>query len=419
MTDYQAAIDWLYQLDAKRGMDFRLERLEPVLERLGDPHHAFPCVHVAGTNGKGSTAAMLHSVYRESGYRTGLYTSPHLLSFRERIRTDNELIAETQVLGWLKEIRSAMDAEAVALTFFEIATVMAFLQFRASNLDLAIVEVGLGGRLDATNVIDGVCAVITSIGYDHCAYLGNSLDEIAREKAGILRASAPAVTGRIPDEAERAIAEVVTRLGVRWFRYGREYAVCETRRCNAVPLLGAHQRRNAAVVGAVVDALRHEFPVEEERLIRGIARTRWPGRLEVLASEPLVLVDCAHNPEAAGSLREALATMQLSAPRVLVFGAMRDKDWRTMLDELAPVFDRVVLVRVAVARSFDPDHARPALRGTIDCEVTGSAHEGLARARACARRDGTIVVAGSIFLVAELYAACGGDENLFTSAART
>jgi dihydrofolate synthase/folylpolyglutamate synthase len=413
LNDYEVAIDWLYHLEAKRGMEFRLEPIRSVLARLGDPHRATPCIHIAGTNGKGSTAAMLHSIYRETGLRVGLYTSPHLLSFRERIRVDRRFIREEEVVSLLQEIQQAMDVERIALTFFEIATIMAFLQFSAARLDLAVVEVGLGGRLDATNVIDGICAVITSIGYDHCAFLGDSLAQIAREKAGIVRASAPLVTGRLCRDAELAIAEIVAERGTRWLHYGRDYAVHGRNEGGESSLAGPHQRRNTALVNAVVDVLKDSLPVAEATRVRGLARVRWPGRLEELAKAPRIIVDCAHNPEAAACLRDALATMSLPRPRILVFGAMRDKDWSAMLAELVPNLDHVVLVPVNVARTFDPFAARDACPASVSVEVAGSAHDGLNHARRIAGTQGSIVVAGSIFLVAELYRACGGREDPF------
>jgi len=410
---YENTIAWLYALDVKRGMDFRLERLGPVLDRLGRPEASFPALHVAGTNGKGSTAAMLHSIYRRAGYRTGLYTSPHLLSFRERIRVDSRYVAESAVVARTAEVREAMEAAGVSLTFFEIATLMAFLEFRAAEVDLAVVEVGLGGRLDATNVVRSAGSAIVSIDYDHCEFLGSSMAEIAWEKAGIIRPEAPLVTGDLPADALAVIAESVARAGCRWIRYGRDFGPFSPQASPPLRLAGSHQRHNAAVARALATAVREVFPIDDRAIEAGIAAARWPGRLETLSGQPKLVVDAAHNPHAVRCLRDALRDLDPVAPRVLLFAAMRDKDWAEMLSELVPAFDHVVLVPVAVARTFDPAAAAPLVSGLRACTVAESASAGLAHARAIAGGSGTIVVTGSIFLVAELYRECGGEEHPF------
>jgi dihydrofolate synthase/folylpolyglutamate synthase len=415
---YQDTLAWLYGLEAKRGMDFRLERLGPVLERLGNPQAAFPAVHVAGTNGKGSTAAMLHSIYSCAGYRTGLYTSPHLLSFRERVRVGAETIAEESVVRWTRAVREAMDAAAVDLTFFEITTLVAFLEFRARNVDLAVVEVGLGGRLDATNVVDTVAAVITSIAFDHEHFLGDTLAKIAFEKAGILRRNVPLITGDLPDEALEVVAERVAATGSRWLCFGQDFGPSRLVGYDTAGhgLLGQHQQRNAAIAAATVRALADAFPVSDDAITGGIVRARWPGRLEIFAGRPRIVVDAAHNPEAAACLRDALAALDFPRPRVLVFGVMADKAWGEMLSSLVPACDRVVLVPVQNTRSLDPALARPLVEGLRPCEVAASAARGLQAAKARAGAGGTVIVAGSIFLVAELYRLCGGAEDPFVDA---
>jgi dihydrofolate synthase/folylpolyglutamate synthase len=399
-------------------MDFRLERLVPVLDRLGHPEEAFSSVHVAGTNGKGSTAAMLHSIYASAGYRVGLYTSPHLLSFRERVRIGPTKIAEDDVVRWTHAVAEAMDAAGVELTFFEIATLIAFLEFRAREVDLAVVEVGLGGRLDATNVVRTVAAAITSVGLDHERYLGTTLAEIAREKAGILRGGAPLVTGDLPDEALAVVAERVAETGSRWLCFGKDFGPCTLVGADRTSgaLLGAHQQSNAAVASAVARVLRETFPVEDGDMDRGIVGARWPGRLEIFAGSPTVVVDAAHNPEAVVALRAAIETLGLGSPRVLVFGVMADKDWREMLCTLAPACEHVMLVPVDNPRSLDPRLARDLVQGLRPVDVATSAAAGLRAACALAGEDGTVIVAGSIFLVAEIYRSCGGAEDPFADA---
>jgi len=413
---YQGTLDWLYALDASLGMDFRLERLGPVLDRLGDPQRAFPAIHVAGTNGKGSTAAMLHSAYDGAGHRVGLYTSPHLFSFRERIRVGREMIAERDVTARVGEVRRAMDDTGVALTFFEIATLVALLEFRGAAVDLAVVEVGLGGRLDATNVVDKACTVITSIGLDHRAQLGDDIESVAWEKCGIIAPGVPLVTGELDLDARAVVAREVKRAGSPWIHYGRDFGPRDVGGSEGAGLAGEHQRRNAGVAAAVVRQLEHRFAVSSADLAEGLATTRWPGRLERLDAHPTVIVDAAHNPHAASCLRTALDALAPARPRVLLFGAMHDKDWSEMLCRLLPAFDHVVLVPVAQRRSYDPADAVALVRGLRPATVAASAADGMAQARGLAGRDGTVVVTGSIFLVAELYVECGGQRGPFGDA---
>jgi len=414
---YGRTLEWLYALESRRGMDFRLERLAPVLARLGDPQTAFPAVHVGGTNGKGSTSAMLQSIYSRAGYRTGLYTSPHLLSFRERIRVGSRSISERDVVGDALAVRAAAERVGVDLTFFEIATIMAFLEFRRCEVDLAIVEVGLGGRLDATNVVRPAATVITSIGLEHRELLGDTIEAIAAEKAGIIKPGTTVVTGRLTTEALAVVGERVAACDARWLRYGDDFGPGDLRaadgRAFEVPLAGSHQLHNAAVAVATARALTGPFPLQEFAIAQGVSSVRWPGRLEALAVEPRTLVDVAHNPEAISALRASLETLGLPRPRVLVFGVMADKDWPAMLTSLVPLFDHVVLSPVSTPRALDPRRAASVIADFRPYEVTESAGAALAVAGRRAGRDGAIVVTGSIFLVAELYRDCGGAEDPF------
>lgn len=414
---YGRTLDWLYSLEARRGMDFRLERLHPVLAALADPQSAFPAVHVAGTNGKGSTAAMLHAIYRAAGYRPGLYTSPHLLSFRERIRVDADMIAEPAVVEHVERVQDAARAAGADLTFFEITTIVAFLEFRRREVDLAVVEVGLGGRLDATNVVRSAASVIATVGLEHRQYLGDTLAAIAREKAGIIKAGVPVVAGRMPDEAARVLTEVSAVVGAPACRYGEDFDESILRDASGVPLTvslpGDYQRHNAAVVVATVKVLRERFGVDDCAITAGLASTRWPGRFETLCQRPRTIVDAAHNPAAAAVLRRELEAGALPRPRALVFGVMADKDWRDMLIELAPFFDEVVLVPVGNHRSLDPRRALEVATDFLPATVAPSAAAGWREAARRVGGAGAVVVTGSIFLVAELYGECGGSDNPF------
>jgi len=420
---YESTLAWLYQLEAKRGMDFRLERLVPVLAHLGDPQRGRRCVHVAGTNGKGSTAAMIESAMRRGGHRTGLYTSPHLLSFRERIRIKGRAIPAAAVIEQVGAVRDAMQATGQHLTFFEIATIAALLEFRACSVAVAIIETGLGGRLDATNVVDAGVAVLTSIGIDHAEFLGDTIEQIAYEKAGIIARGATLISGPLPAAAEAVVAERVRQQGARWLRYGRDFiepaAVVDAQQRGS-GLLGAHQLQNAAVAAAAVDALGQELAVPAGIRDRGIVETQWPGRAEVIEGSPPILLDAAHNPHAAHSLGVMLDALSLShpalraVPRVLVFGAMADKDWPSMLRLLLPRFDAVVFSRVPMARAEQPGRFIETIEQWPEpfaggVSVADSPEEALAEARRLSTNGGSVVVAGSIFLLGRLYRAAGGQ----------
>lgn len=411
---YEQTLADLYALEAKKGMDFRLSRLDPVLEALGHPERAFACVHLAGTNGKGSTAAMIESALRAGGHRTGLYTSPHLVSFRERIRIGGVPITREAVVRQVEAVRAASARTGADLTYFEIATLAAFLELREREVEVAVLEAGLGGRLDVTNVAHGDVAVVTSVGIDHAEFLGHTIAEVAREKAAIIKEGATAVTGALAAEAEAVVAARVVETGAKWLAWGRDFGdfaplVAAQAHPHGGGLAGAHQARNAAVAAAAVGALSRRFPVSPADLERGILDVRWPGRLEIVRRRhgdgPLVL-DAAHNPEAAVALAASLDAVAPQRPRVLVFAAMADKDWHAMLVTLAPHFEHVFLAPLPMARAEAPARFLEAVPSAV---VAASAAEALDLAEQAACAHGSVVVAGSIFLLGNLYKSVGGS----------
>ncbi len=419
---YQQTLSALYALEARKGMDFRLSRLDPVLAVLDHPERAFACVHIAGTNGKGSTASMIESALRAGGHRTGLYTSPHLVSFRERVRVGGVPITQEAVVRHVEDVRAAMESAHEDLTFFEIATLAAFLELRERRVDIAVIEAGLGGRLDVTNVVYGDVAVITSVGIDHAEFLGSTIATVASEKAAIIKPGSVAVTGALDAEADAVVAARVAEVGVRRLAFGYDFdafapllAGQAAQASGPRGLAGLHQVRNAAVAAAAVGALAGRFPVSDADRDRGILEVRWPGRLEVLGRRrgdgPLVL-DAAHNPEAASALALCLDQVAPQRPRVLVFAAMVDKDWRAMLGVLAPHFDRIVVTSLAMRRAERPERFLESVPAALVAADPGSA---LDLAEDAASAHGSIVVAGSIFLLGNLYRAAGGtllEEDL-------
>ncbi len=383
------------QRRAARGMDFGLERMRAALAALGDPQDAVPSVHVAGTNGKGSTSAMIESIARAAGLKTGLYTSPHLCRIAERIRIAGEPIDD---VAFDAALAAVLADDSAHLTFFETLTAAAFVAFRDAAVDLAVVEVGLGGRLDATNTMRApLVTVITSIDFDHTDLLGHTLAEIAREKAGIARRAVPLVVGPVGDDAFAAIEETARAAGagpiVRLDGGGTFFETA---------LEGEHQRDNARVAAATIRALEARFPGISKAIEPGLSRVRWPGRFERLRrGEVEIILDCAHNVHGARALAAALANAGIAPERTtLVFGALADKDFAAMLAELAPVAARRVYTRPS-GRAPAPYEALLAIAPGVSVDAPA---EALDRAVTAAAPGDCVVVTGSSYLVGEIRA---------------
>jgi dihydrofolate synthase/folylpolyglutamate synthase len=374
------------------GVSFGLDRVQLALERLGWPERRFPAVQIAGTNGKGSTAAFLESILRAAGLHTGLFTSPHLCRFSERIRVDGREVDGAR-LGQLDE---AVAATGVPLTYFEISAVLAFLAFAEAGVDLAVLETGLGGRLDATTASHPLACAITGIALDHQDLLGNTMREIAHEKACIARPGVPLFLGPLAPEALVEVERVARETGAPLRQLGVDFAAADF----PLALAGAHQVSNAALAVALAKEVACSVgrALPSEAIERGLGETHWPGRLERVAAD--VLLDCAHNAEGAAVLAAALP---VASRRALVVSIVQGKDAATMLAALAPHFDLVVATRSSSERSLAPE-ALAALvprDGRRVVEVVADPGLALARARefVAGALDGLVVVAGSIFLV--------------------
>jgi dihydrofolate synthase/folylpolyglutamate synthase len=424
---YADVLARLYAFES-RGIRLGASRMAAALAFRGHPERGQHFVHVGGTNGKGSVSAMIASGLRQAGYRTGLFTSPHLHRYTERIRIDGRSLSERETARRLEALLTAFEqAGSPDTTFFELTTLLAFEAFRDHGCDIVVLEVGLGGRLDATNAITPEVSVITRVALDHTQLLGDSIAEIAREKAGIIKRGIPLVTAVRDPEARRVIAARARRLAapVAWIdrdfepisAAGRSEFSVRAGKKNVtglrVQLLGAHQRDNAACAVAAMLLLRERgFPLSEVAIRRGVRAARWPGRLERVAGTPQFLFDAAHNLDGCESLVRYLTSedhfvRRRGASRVLVFGAMSDKDYGGMLRVLAPVFDRVVLCEPAIRRAASYAKLRKHVRGERAKDVA----DALARARRAAGARGEIVVAGSIFLVAEARARVLGRRS--------
>jgi dihydrofolate synthase / folylpolyglutamate synthase len=414
MDSYSETLNRIYHL--RGGMiDLRLDRMDRALELFDHPEKNYPSFHIAGTNGKGSTAAMLHRILSLAGYRTALYTSPHLVSFTERIRVGEEEISPEQVVRLAEEVRTRTAAADVTLTFFEFVTVMAFIYFARQKAEVAVVEVGLGGRLDATNLVSPVVSVITTISKDHEAYLGSDLLSIAREKGGIIKPGVPVVLGPLPDEVVRLLKSTAEACGSRSYVLGQDFRISlknsgvfdytgikQNFDMLTVGLRGGHQRKNAALAIGALEAVNETFPVVEGMLRTGLSTVRWPGRFEIMRESPAVILDGAHNGEGAEALVETIQDFREKRKVKLLFASMEDKDWRLMLSLLQGVADEAVLTQVKMARSADPQLMAGFLTEKLPHRVIDDSRFALRWLLGSARPDDIILVAGSLYLLGEI-----------------
>ena len=402
---YAETIDFLYNLrlfGTKLGLENTIE-----LARLaGAPERCLRFIHVAGTNGKGSTCAMIESIYREQGYRTGLFTSPHLVSFTERIQVNRVCIPEQEVARLAYTLRRKLGADPgdwpIRPTFFEFVTVIALLYFLEQRSEIVIWETGLGGRLDATNIVTPLASVITNIQYDHERWLGSTLEQIAVEKAGIIKPGVPVITGA----REPAALDVIRRTARE-----AQSPLIEVRDAGELPvsprLRGDHQRMNAAVAVATVQAVRQTGPVSGASIIHGLENVDWPGRLQLLRlGEREILLDGAHNPDGARTLAAALQQDFRDRECTLILGLLADKSWESMCEILVPLAARVLLVPVHSERSVDVSQLKAFCTARWpEKPVTASAH--VAEAIQHSATDPFVVAAGSLLLIGEAMESLG------------
>jgi len=436
---YRRALDYLNRfVDYEKGMpyayspaEFNLERTAGLLAGLGQPQEQYPCLLIAGTKGKGSTAAFLESILRASGRHTGLYTSPHLHTWRERIQVDRRPIAKAEVVAWMERLRPLVEemsatGEQGPPTYYEISTALALGYFAEQGVDVAVLEVGLGGRLDATNVVRPRVAVITTIGYDHMEILGHTLTQIAREKAGIIKPASWVVSAAQEEEAMAAIEAAGRERGARLW-VAAEEGVRQVLPTAAGPwpypvplgredlaLRGHFQRHNARVALAVVRALQEQgWKIPLRAVRRGLSTARWPGRLEVAGPRPLLVLDGAHNVDSARALRQALREEFPFRRLILICGFSRGHDIAAFLSEMGPAAERIIATasrhpRAATAATV-AEVARQMV--TVPVEVAEDVPAALARARHLAEAEDLICVTGSLFVVAAAREALGVAEE--------
>jgi dihydrofolate synthase/folylpolyglutamate synthase len=394
-----------------RGIKLGLERIAEAAEVRGHPEHAARYVHVAGTNGKGSVATMVESVLRAAGYRTGQFASPHLQRYVERVRIGGRPISEREAAKRIEELR--VDKRLPPLSFFEYTTLLAFEAFRDARCDIVVLEVGLGGRLDSTNIVTPEASVITNISLEHERILGDTVAKIAREKAGVLKPGVPCIVGARGRGVRRAISARASAVGapVRWI--DRDFESTWIDRSLSVRvgarewtglrlgLRGDYQRDNAAcALATLVELGRRGFEVSDAHIHTGLKRAKWPGRLEWHGGHPAFLFDAAHNATGCETLARYLGDLEFPGRVVLLFGAMRDKDHRQMLAAFDGRVDRRIYTAPAIDRSQPPARLAKLRKGT----VARSVRDAIARAKRAAGPNGLVVTAGSIFLVSEVRA---------------
>lgn len=439
---YQSALDYLYSFvdfsltkqDQLAAAKFDLQRMFDLMKLLGNPQNKYPIIHVAGTKGKGSTAAMIASVLQSAGYRVGLYTSPHLQDYCERIQINRKNISHADLVSLVEKMKPLVE-KVTGLTTFEITTALGFQAFADANVEIAVVEVGLGGRLDATNVVNPLVSVITSLSYDHMNVLGDTISQIATEKAGIIKHGRPVVLAPQEEAAHHVIEIIASERNAPLMRVGKDFLYSSrshsldgqnlllwSKEDQAqidefiesgplpdweplqirIPLLGYHQVQNAATAFAAIEEVRKQgIAISDRALHAGFANVQWPGRFELLSKDPLLLVDSAHNSDSALKLRVAIDDYLLDRPVLLIFGVSEDKDVPGMFTHLLPRIKMVIATQsthprameanklVELAHQFGrPAIATPDIIDALECAVKRVG------------KDEAIVVAGSIFVAA-------------------
>lgn len=415
---YQETLSYIYDL-GRFGMMPGLERITTLLKVLDNPQERSKTIHVAGTNGKGSTAAFISSILVSAGYKVGLFTSPHLSRFTERIRINGTEIEEEEVLRLAERIKTVAPS---TVTFFEMVTAMAWLHFSGKNVDLAVMEAGMGGRFDATNAASGIMSVITPVSLDHCEYLGKTLTEIAFEKAGVVKPGRPLVTSTQSDEALAVIGSQCEKLSSPMFISGKDFSGCwegdalnyhglKTGLSGLKPgIAGRYQAENAVCALAAAELLGGMgFNLPETALRKGIEKATWPGRMEIVGKAPRILLDGAHNAAGGEALAEALQYIPHDR-LILVAGVMADKDAEGIFAPLFPVIDRAYAVSPRLERALPSDRlAAFCRRRRVPCTDAGTVAAGLEQAKKAAGPNDLILVCGSLFTVGEARAILFGE----------
>jgi len=414
---YQESLDYLYGLE-RFGMIFGLTQVEKILEAVGNPHREVQAIHIGGTNGKGSTAAMMACILQREGYRVGLYTSPHLMRFTERIKVDGSEIEKGEVAELIRIMRERIEAASIStpFTFFDFTTAMALLHFKQRMVDVAVLEVGLGGRLDSTNVVDPLLSIVTNIAKDHEEQLGGTILKIAREKAGIIKKGRPFLTAATQPHVIRLFSKICREKDSPFFRVGKDFRATLTgngdfhyqglhRKLWSVRLnlKGLHQMVNATTALGAMEVLEDlGYPVSTDAMLKGLGEVEWPGRLELISSTPRVVLDGAHNPAGALVLKDALPKEFQYDRLILLVGMMRDKDIVSVLRLLVPLADHIILTKSSSGRAAPPSLLKKASgRNGRKTETIEDLKEAIGRGLSLTGPGDLLCITGSLYTVGE------------------
>ena len=403
--NYTETIEYLFGIRLF-GQKLGLETMRELLRQLGNPEHNLRFIHIAGTNGKGSVAAMCASVLATAGYRTGLYTSPHLVSLCERFQINGQPIAEEELVRLVEKLRPLLEGQHPRpATFFEAVTILALEYFRDQKVEVVVWETGLGGRLDATNAVTPLVSVITNIAFDHMQYLGDTIEQIAGEKAGIIKSGIPVVTG-----ADGAALNAIRQVCVEMNSPLRVVADGE----NRTPLPGRHQARNCAIAEAAL--LASGLKITGAQIQTGLAQTRWPGRFQIIPGTPVVVLDGAHNAAGAASLAEAVSEHFTGKRLALVLGVLRDKNYYEMCRILAPLAGMIACTRVNSERTNDPNLLAGLCRQANSNATIEVFQDVVAAYQSACKQAEVVVITGSLFLVGEAVNRLGFSDRPAVSA---
>ena len=417
----EESLKYLYGLIPK-GIKLGLKNISSVLDALGNPQQKSPTIHIAGTNGKGSTAAFCESILRNAGYRVGLYTSPHLINFSERIQVNRTPLSDDEVTKLIAKVKRTTEKIKTPITFFEFCTVMAFLHFAKQGTDLNVIEVGMGGRLDATSLCKGNISLITSIDKDHTSYLGNTVQEIAFEKASIIKKNGTVFASKLSKEVHDVIKNISDQKSATAQFLGEHFDVQITKGKKSpllsityqnqsvclkdleLSLLGDFQASNAALAlsACLHHALKTGKVISEKSIRKGLKSTSWAGRMEVISSHPTVLLDIAHNPAAVKEMAKSVQKLFSYTKLIVICGIMKDKQSDEIIKELTNFADHFILVRPNKERSENPARLKEILKNyNVSCEVIENIPKAIIKAKKNALPNGIVCITGSIFTVGE------------------
>jgi dihydrofolate synthase/folylpolyglutamate synthase len=421
---YTECLDAMYRM-RRFGIILGLSTITNILEGLGNPQQTFSAIHIAGTNGKGSIASALATILQQAGYRVGLYTSPHLIRFNERICIDGAPISDDAVVASWEAVKSIHHGDREP-TFFEFSTAMAFYAFGQQRMDYAVIETGMGGRMDATNVVSPIVSIITNISLEHTTYLGKTIAAITAEKAGIIKPGIPVVTGVTQKRARTVIQQTASGISAPLFMQGRDFRVRRTgedrfsyqgidhrwagMRTN---LMGGHQVDNASLTLAACELImREDDRLSQDHIQSGLAQNRWPGRLEVVSRKPYVILDGAHNLMAARRLGRFLQDTLAGRRITMVAGILDDKPYEAILKDLVAPCSRLIITRPKIDRSLPPETLEAAAKPLIsDIRIVADVGDAVRFAIATSKPEDAVCVAGSLYVVGEAKAALGQSKD--------